>query len=96
MKFTFYLGTHRPGWLTFMDVPLFISAATVHRIVRERRARNTHGCGDWAFDSGAYTANNPRTGGNPAHPWHLAPDEFGGMVTRVIYEVGCPPAFAAM
>ncbi|MGP4027147.1 deazapurine DNA modification protein DpdA family protein [Actinomadura sp. 3N407] len=92
---TFFLGTHRPSWLTFMDVPLFISASTIHRIVRELRRHDTHGCGIWAFDSGAYTANNPRTGGNPDHPWHLPADIFGGMVTRVVEQVGIAPQFAA-
>lgn len=53
------------------------------------------GAGLWAFDSGAYMANNPRTGPNPDHPWHQQPDVFGGMVSRIIESTAIPPAFAA-
>lgn len=114
----FYLGTHRPPWMTLLDVPLFISLTTIGdyrtsdwihpdgircpepgRPFRNpdlwptRRPRHFKGPGIWALDSGAYTANDPKTGGNPDHPWHLMPDEFGGRVTSVINDVGIPPQF---
>jgi hypothetical protein len=46
----FLLGTHQPGWLARLEVPLFVS----HRTLRDRkqlpRAR-----GRWALDSGGFT-----------------------------------------
>jgi len=47
---TFYLGTHHPGWLRTMGIPLFIS---------DRRLRGykllPHASGPWALDSGGFT-----------------------------------------
>lgn len=46
----FYLGTHKPGWLARLEVPLFVS----HRRLDERatlpRARTS-----WALDSGGFS-----------------------------------------
>lgn len=50
MALTFYLGTHRPGWLGLTDVPLFIS----HRRLREVR-RPARAQGPWCLDSGGFT-----------------------------------------
>lgn len=91
----FYLGTHRPSWLTFVDVPLFISAPTIQRITWELRRTPYWHCPVWAFDSGAYMANSPKTGGNIHAPWNLDPDSYGSIVTRVLEQVGVPPVFAA-
>jgi hypothetical protein len=46
----FYLGTHEPGWLSRLDVPLFVSARRLRRQTRWRRA-----LGRWALDSGGFT-----------------------------------------
>lgn len=95
---TFYLGTHRPIWLSRADVPLFISAVTLYeyRSTGDKwptRKADTFGCGIWALDSGAFTA---LSGANTAnHPWHLPADDFGGMVYRFAEEIGVPPQFAA-
>lgn len=95
----FYLGTHRPLWLTFADIPLFISAATLahYRSTEDQwptRKAGTFGSGSWAFDSGAFTALS--SAGRSRHPWHLDPDSYGGMVARVTEEIGVPPRFAAI
>lgn len=101
-RFTYYLGS-RPNWLngdhTPHNVPLFVSAKTL--------ARYTSGPDDkmgawdgfavqtanqWALDSGAFTA---LTGREKGHPWHYDPDEYGGLVTRLLEDIGRPPDFAA-
>lgn len=46
----FWLGTHQPGWLSRIGVPLFIS----DRRLRDRR-RFTPAAGEWAVDSGGFT-----------------------------------------
>lgn len=91
----FFLGTHRPSWLFNVGVPLFLSASTLHTLRWERRRTPLRNGSRWAFDSGAFTANSPLTGGNPNHPWHLGYQDFGGMVARVIGEIGYLPDFAA-
>ncbi|MDL4812748.1 deazapurine DNA modification protein DpdA family protein [Actinomadura opuntiae] len=93
-RFTFYLGSHRPSWLTRsdLDVPLFYSAPTIHRLQRERRRRPTVSGARWVLDSGAFMAV---TTGNPLLPWHEDPDAYGGMAARVVDEVGILPDFAA-
>lgn len=47
---TFYLGTHQPGWLNWVDVPLFISDRRLRDYKRLPRA-----AGPWALDSGGFT-----------------------------------------
>lgn len=97
-EMTFYLGTHRPVWLTWphlADVPLFLAASTVQTMRRDRRVGSGVSGARWAFDSGAFMANSPRTGGNPDHPWHSDPDTYGGLVARVVDEIGILPDFAA-
>jgi hypothetical protein len=95
---TFYLGTHRPGWLATAQVPLFISASTINKW-RGRgddfptRKAGTFGCGVWALDSGAYTALKESK--TDRHPWHLPEDEYGGMAYRLADEIGVAPMFAA-
>jgi len=97
---TFYLGTHRPGWLGQLGVPLFISASTMSAWKSTGddwpTRRDTFRFGGWALDSGAFTALAPSTVHRDRHPWHLDPDSFGGMVTRFAEEVGIAPDFAAI
>ncbi len=48
----FYLGTHHPHWLGFVDVPLFVSRRQLRRYkTLPRRINNT----TWALDSGGFT-----------------------------------------
>lgn len=101
MGTTFYLGTHRPLWLTTSQVPLFVSASTLakYKTTGDRwptRAASTFGSGSWALDSGAFTALAATTKHRDDHPWHLDPDSYGGMVYRFIDEIGPPPQFAAI
>lgn len=49
MSFTFFLGTDRPQWLGFVDVPLFVSYARLRRRTKELRAR-----APWCLDSGGF------------------------------------------
>ncbi len=46
----FFLGTHQPGWLCRLDVPLFVS----HRTLRTRKRLPRARC-RWALDSGGFT-----------------------------------------
>jgi hypothetical protein len=46
----FLLGTHQPGWLARLEVPLFVSHRTLRARKRLRRARCR-----WALDSGGFT-----------------------------------------
>lgn len=69
----FYLGTHQPGWLDWIGVPLFVS----DRRLREYK-RLPVAAGPWALDSGGFTelskygswANGP------------TPVEYAARVTR--------------
>ncbi|MEU7802663.1 hypothetical protein AB0B10_25725 [Micromonospora arborensis] len=90
----FYLGAHRPHWLTVSPVPLFISANTLMKYRSSgddwpTRRAGTFGCGIWACDSGGFT--ELRDYGH----WRQHPDEYGGMITRLIEEVGAPPVFVS-
>jgi hypothetical protein len=48
--FRFYLGTHHPGWLSRLDVPLFVSNRSLSEMKTLPRAR-----APWALDSGGFT-----------------------------------------
>jgi hypothetical protein len=59
-RLTFFTGSHRPHWLTFAQVPLFISARTLadYRTTGDdwpTRAAGRFGCGIWALDSGGFS-----------------------------------------
>ena len=46
----FYLGVHRPNWFSASPVPLLVSHATLHKVVRKfDRARQP-----WTLDSGGF------------------------------------------
>ena len=61
----FYLGTHRPYWLGQVDVPLFVSRATL----RDRVSLPTASA-PWALDSGGFTEVTARGG------WSLSAEEY--------------------
>lgn len=48
--FAFYLGTHHPGWLSKLDVPLFVSNRSLSEMKTLPRAR-----APWALDSAGFT-----------------------------------------
>jgi hypothetical protein len=73
----FLLGTHQPGWLARLEVPLFVS----HRTLRDRkqlpRAR-----GRWALDSGGFTELTLYSG------WQTTLGEYAEAVARYQAAVG--------
>ena len=74
----FFLGTHRPGWLARVDVPLFVSRTTLEPIRRRfPRAR-----GVWALDSGAFTEVG-RHG-----RWTVTAEEWARDASRYVAEIG--------
>ena len=79
----FFLGTHQPGWLARLDVPLFVS----HRTLRARRRLPRARCW-WALDSGGFTELSLFGG------WRTTPSEYAAAVARYAAEVG-PLAWAS-
>ncbi len=73
----FLLGTHQPGWLARMDVPLFVSHRTLHTRRRLPRARCR-----WALDSGGFTELSLFGG------WRTMPSEYVAAVARYAEEIG--------
>lgn len=91
----FYLGTHEPGWLEQVEVPLFVS----HRRLARRRRLPVARAG-WALDSGGFTelALHGR--------WHTTPAAYAAAVARYRDHIGalewvapqdwmCEPAITA-
>lgn len=91
----FYLGAHRPYWLSSSPVPLFISVNTLGAYKgrgEEWPIAKRGGCrAPWALDSGGFTELKHH--GNH----RLDSDIYGGMVTRFMDEYTMiPPDFAAI
>lgn len=80
----FYLGTHRPNWLTderFVGVPLFVSRRTLARYPLPRR-RLKASVTDWALDSGGFTELNM------FGRWETTPAQYVSDVRRFRDEIG--------
>ncbi len=75
---TFWLGTHRPQWLSKLDVPLFLSRITLaKRVSVYPRARAA-----WALDSGGFSEIG-------AHgKWTVPPQQYVAEVRRFHREIG--------
>ena len=73
----FYLGTHLPQWLTWCDVPLFVSRSVLKNRKTFPRAKTR-----WALDSGAFS-ELAKFG-----KWTIPAKEYAGFVERVAGEVG--------
>lgn len=73
----FYLGTHMPHWLTWPDVPLFVS----HRRLMNRKTLPVAAC-DWALDSGGFT-ELAMFGG-----WQTTPERYVAATRRYRDEIG--------
>jgi hypothetical protein len=73
----FLLGTHQPGWLARLDVPLMVS----HRTLRTRRTLPVARVG-WALDSGGFTelALHGR--------WQTTVAEYAAAVARYTDQIG--------
>lgn len=76
-KFTFYLGTHEPSWLTWTSFPLFISH---RRLSRNHRLPVARCC--WAPDSGAFSELSAN-----GH-WTLTPETYVIAVRRYQHSIG--------
>lgn len=80
VAFTFFLGTHKPGWLAdprFATVPLFVS----RRSLTGRRSF-PRAVGSWALDSGGFTELSLHG------RWTLSAREYVAEVRRFRDEVG--------
>ncbi len=73
----FYLGTHMPGWLSQVDVPLFVSRRRLAKFKVLPRAR-----GAWALDSGGFSELNLYGG------WSISKERYVDEVRRYQAEVG--------
>jgi hypothetical protein len=73
----FFLGTHRPHWLTDSDVPLFVSDATLRDYKTLPKARTR-----WVPDSGGFTELQ-RHG-----RWTVPPAEYVARIRRYVDEIG--------
>jgi hypothetical protein len=72
----FWLGTHKPGWLTRTEVPLFVSHRTLCGRRELPRAR-----GPWALDSGGFTELTLHG------RWQTSPAEYVEAVARYQAEI---------
>jgi hypothetical protein len=73
----FYLGSHQPGWLGRLDVPLMVS----HRTLRARRRLPRARC-RWALDSGGFTELTL------SGRWQTTPREYAEAVARYAQQIG--------
>lgn len=86
----FFLGTHRPGWLTKTSVPLFVSRRTMPKRDLPRAL------GSWALDSGGFSELSLH-GKWETSPWQYAAEvrryhaEIGGMEWAAIQDWMCEP-----
>ena len=85
---TLYLGVHRGRWLESFSTPLCVSLRTMEKY-RDDWDTHPKAFGSWILDSGAFTEIS--TYGQ----WRYHPDLFGGVVTRILDNVGTPPVFCA-
>ena len=74
---TFYLGTHMPGWLAKVEVPLFVSDTTLRKVKSLPRAR-----GIWAIDSGGFSELKERGA------WTVPARDYAKRVQRYQDEIG--------
>lgn len=74
---TFYLGTHKAGWLTRTEVPLFVSRRTLCNRKSLPRAM-----GRWALDSGGFTELNM------FGRWETSARQYADEATRFMHEIG--------
>ncbi len=75
---TFWLGTHRPQWLSRLDVPLFLSRITLS----ERVSKYPRALAPWALDSGGFSEI-------AAHgKWTISPFQYVDEVRRFDREIG--------
>lgn len=91
----FYLGTHRPTWLSRVEVPLFVSRRTLAPLRALPRAR-----GRWALDSGGFSELSLHGSWTTAARVYAAEvrryaDEIGGLDFAAPQDWMCEPAVLA-
>lgn len=74
---TFLLGTHQPGWLSRLNVPLFVSRRRLAPYRTLPRA-----AGPWALDSGGFSELSLHG------RWMTTPKEYAAEVRRYHEEIG--------
>lgn len=74
---TFYLGTHMPSWLDYVDVPLFISDRRLKRYKTHKPAVTS-----WALDSGGFTELSLHG------RWVTSPEEYAHRIDQYAQERG--------
>lgn len=74
---TFYLGTHKAGWLARTAVPLFVSRRTL-----AKRRTLPRALGPWALDSGGFTELSMHG------RWTVTPEDYAAEVRRFRDEIG--------
>ncbi|MFJ5120867.1 hypothetical protein [Kitasatospora sp. NPDC088548] len=85
---TFYLGAP-PHWARDSRVPLMVSANALRRY-RSRGERFPSARCRWALDSAGFSQISDHG------EFLLDPDEYGGMVYRLMDEFGAPPDFVSV
>jgi len=74
----FFLGTHEPSWLNWLDVPLFVSRRRLDRL----HTVLPRALGPWALDSGGFTELQLNGG------WSLSATEYARTVRHYRDEIG--------
>lgn len=85
---TVYLGIHHGRWLEQLTVPLCVTVRTMEKY-RDDWETHPKCFTSWILDSGAYVEISKYG------QWRHDPDRFGGVVTRILDNVGTPPVFCA-
>jgi hypothetical protein len=75
----FYLGAHMPHWLSFVDVPLFVSRTRLYRRAFRQLPR---AIGRWAMDSGGFTEVTSKGG------WTISTTEYAAQVRQARDDIG--------
>jgi hypothetical protein len=107
---TYFIGAHRPHWLSLSPAPVCISLAQIVRYKGRDEAFSFGGNGSGNY----WPPTMPEVAGgcapyvldsgaytalmtnNPEHPWHYWPDEYGSLVVRVIEQNGYEPEWVAI
>jgi hypothetical protein len=77
-EFIFYLGTHKPDWLSRAGVPLFVSRHALARVKRKLPVAAAR----WALDSGGFTELSK----NGA--WTVSPETYAAEVREWSSRIG--------
>lgn len=92
-RFDYYVGVPEPSWLNHSDeVPKFISAARLDRLVTREERWPVRSSPGWAIDSGAYIA---LSGTNRQSPWWLDAETYASKILSFATDSGWPPDFVA-